>query len=214
MDFRNALIVFTSNLGADILIGNDPFHPYHEESNGDISTKTRDAVMDVVQQNCEQYLLLICKQWLTNISDAPEFLNRIDEFIVFKRLSTSSLRDIVDIRLRELQDRLIERRITLKVDDHVRSWLAERGYDPKFGARPLNRLISREIGNGLADKIIRGEVKTGDTTVVKINTKGDGLVVGTAESWSVWTKASEASEAALGAYLCSWAGSPGNNLDL
>jgi ATP-dependent Clp protease ATP-binding subunit ClpB len=185
VDFRNALIVFTSNLGADILVGNDPLHPYHEEPNGDISTKTRDAVMNIVQQTCEQYLLLICKCWLTKISDAPEFLNRIDEFIVFKRLSTSSLRDIVDIRLQELQSRLLDRRITLEVDGNVRSWLAERGYDPKFGARPLNRLISREIGNGLADKLIRGEVKTGDKAVVKINLKGDGLVVGTVESLGV-----------------------------
>ncbi len=112
-------------------------------------------------------------------------MNRIDEFIIFKRLSTSSLRDIVDIRLQELQNRLLDRRITLEVDDQVRSWLAERGYDPKFGARPLNRLISREIGNGLADKIIRGEVKTGDKAVVKINPKGDGLIVGTAESFGV-----------------------------
>ncbi len=112
-------------------------------------------------------------------------MNRIDEFIVFKRLSTSSLRDIVDIRLQELQSRLLDRRITLEVDDQVRSWLAERGYDPKFGARPLNRLISREIGNGLADKIIRGEVKSGDKAVVKIKPEGDGLVVGTAESLSV-----------------------------
>ena len=112
-------------------------------------------------------------------------MDRIDEFIIFKRLSTEALRDIVDIRLKELQTRLDDRRVTLEVDDHVRSWLAERGYDPKFGARPLNRLISRQIGNGLADKIIRGEVKTGDTAVVKINAKGDGLVVGTAESLNV-----------------------------
>jgi len=112
-------------------------------------------------------------------------MNRIDEFIIFKRLSTEALRDIVDIRLQELQTRLQDRRITLEVDDHVRSWLAERGYDPRFGARPLNRLISKQIGNGLADKIIRGEVKTGDTALVKINTKGDGLIVGTTGSVSV-----------------------------
>ncbi len=112
-------------------------------------------------------------------------MNRIDEFIIFKRLSKEALRDIVDIRLKELQLRLDDRRITLDVDDHVRSWLAERGYDPKFGARPLNRLISREIGNGLADKIIRGEVKSGDKAIVKINKGGDGLVVGTAESLGV-----------------------------
>jgi ATP-dependent Clp protease ATP-binding subunit ClpB len=65
----------------------------------------------------------------------------------------------------------------LSVDDEVRSWLAERGYDPKFGARPLNRLIAKQIGNGLADKIIRGELKTGETAVVKINKNGDGLDV-------------------------------------
>jgi ATP-dependent Clp protease ATP-binding subunit ClpB len=160
--------VFTSNLGADILCGNDPMHPYHEEPNGDVSPQVRDAVMNIVQHNY-----------------APEFMNRIDEFIIFKRLSTEALRDIVDIRLKELQTRLEDRRITLEVDDHVRTWLAERGYDPKFGARPLNRLISRQIGNGLADKIIRGEVKTGDMAVVKINPKGDGLLVGTVQSPSV-----------------------------
>ena len=109
-------------------------------------------------------------------------MNRIDEFIVFKRLSTEALRDIVDIRLRELQERLEDRRITLEVDNKTRSWLAERGYSPKFGARPLNRLISKEIGNSLADKIIRGELKMGEKATVKINESGDGLEVGTAES--------------------------------
>jgi ATP-dependent Clp protease ATP-binding subunit ClpB len=94
-----------------------------------------------------------------------------------------ALRDIVDIRLKELQQRLDERRITVKVDEKVRDWLAERGYDPKFGARPLNRLISKEISNGLADKIIRGQVKAGDEAHVRINKKGDGLEVGTKESF-------------------------------
>jgi len=159
IDFRNTLIVFTSNLGADILVGNDPLYPY-PEANGDIPTKVKNAVIEVVQR-----------------SYAPEFLNRIDEFIVFKRLSPAALRDIVDIRLRELQHRLDDRRITLEVDKSVRNWLADRGYDPKFGARPLNRLIQKEIGNSLADKIIRGLVKTGDTAVVKITEDGDGLLV-------------------------------------
>lgn len=76
-----------------------------------------------------------------------------------------------------MQRRLDDRRITLKVDDSVREWLAERGYDPKFGARPLNRLISKQIGNGLADGIIRGLVKTGDTAIVKINAAGNKLDV-------------------------------------
>ncbi|KAI9644650.1 chaperone ATPase hsp78 [Ciborinia camelliae] len=160
VDFRNTLIVFTSNLGADILVGLNPSHPYKEETNGDIAPSVRNAVMDVVQHNY-----------------APEFLNRIDEFIIFKRLSNEALRDIVDIRLLELQKRLDDRRITLEVDQEVRQWLADRGYDPKFGARPLNRLISKEIGNGLADKIIRGELKTGETAVVKINAERNGLDV-------------------------------------
>ncbi|PQE06516.1 Heat shock mitochondrial protein [Rutstroemia sp. NJR-2017a WRK4] len=160
VDFRNTLIVFTSNLGSDILVGDNPMHPYAEDANGDVAPAVRDAVMNVVQH-----------------SYAPEFLNRIDEFIIFKRLSNEALRDIVDIRISELQKRLDDKRITLKVDDEVRQWLADRGYDPKFGARPLNRLISREIGNGLADKIIRGELKTGELAVVKINDESNGLVV-------------------------------------
>ncbi|KAH6853641.1 P-loop containing nucleoside triphosphate hydrolase protein [Chaetomium sp. MPI-CAGE-AT-0009] len=160
IDFRNTIIVLTSNLGADILVGADPIHPYQETEDGDIHPKVKNAVMDVV---ASQY--------------PPEFLNRIDSFIVFKRLALSALRDIVDIRLRELQARLDDRRITLTVPDEVRQWLAERGYDPKFGARPLNRLITTQIGNGLADKIIRGEVKTGDNAVVALNPDKSGLSI-------------------------------------
>ncbi|KAI0995867.1 Heat shock protein 78 [Podosphaera aphanis] len=153
VDFRNTLIVFTSNLGAEILVN-------CEKSQGKISIGVRDAVMDVVQSNY-----------------APEFLNRIDEFIIFERLSLEALREIVDIRLRELQTRLDERRITLSVGDDIRLWLAERGYDPKFGARPLNRLIAKQIGNGLAEKIIRGEIKGGDTAMVRLDEKQEKLVV-------------------------------------
>jgi ATP-dependent Clp protease ATP-binding subunit ClpB len=158
VDFRNTIIVLTSNLGADILVGADPIHPYQETEDGDIHPKVKNAVMDVVASHYP-----------------PEFLNRIDSFIVFKRLALSALRDIVDIRLRELQARLDDRRITLTVPDDVRQWLAERGYDPKFGARPLNRLITTQIGNGLADKIIRGEVKMGDNAVVALNDDKSGL---------------------------------------
>ena len=160
VDFKNTIIVLTSNLGADILVGADPLHPYKETPDGDIHPDVKKAVMDVV---AAQY--------------PPEFLNRIDSFIVFKRLSLQALRDIVDIRLRELQARLDDRRITLVASDEVRQWLAERGYDPKFGARPLNRLITTEIGNRLADKIIRGEIRTGHTAVVEIAEDGNGLTV-------------------------------------
>ena len=156
VDFKNTIIVLTSNLGADILAGDS----YKESADGEIDPSTREAVMDVVSS-----------------AYPPEFLNRIDSFIVFKRLAKSAIRDIVDIRLAELQQRLDDRRIALSVPDGVKDWLADRGYEPKFGARPLNRLITNEIGNGLADKIIRGELKTGERAEVKIKDGNDGLEV-------------------------------------
>lgn len=152
VDFRNTLIVLTSNLGADILV--------HEGLGDDINPSTKKAVMDVVGS-----------------SFSPEFLNRIDEFIVFRRLSKNALRDIVDIRLKELQARLDDRRIALNVGSDVKEWLSTHGYDPRYGARPLNRLISREVGNGLADKIIRGDIKSGQTATVRVKTSGEGLEV-------------------------------------
>lgn len=96
---------------------------------------------------------------------------------MFKRLSKDALRDIVDIRLRELQSRLDDRRISLDVTDDVKTWLCDKGYDPRYGARPLNRLIQKEVGNSLADKIIRGTVKSGDRAKVVIKDEGEHLDV-------------------------------------
>jgi ATP-dependent Clp protease ATP-binding subunit ClpB len=151
VDFRNTMIVMTSNLGAEALVAD-------ESVGSEISSDVKQSVMDVVQA-----------------SYPPEFLNRIDEFIVFKRLSREALRDIVDIRLKELQARLDDRRITLAVSDEVKAWLCEKGYQPRYGARPLNRLISKEVGNLLADKIIRGSIKSGDVAEVVVNEAGDHL---------------------------------------
>ncbi|KAL2006144.1 hypothetical protein VTN00DRAFT_9798 [Thermoascus crustaceus] len=162
VDFRNTLIVLTSNLGADILVGADPLHSYKNQGDGEVSPEIKKAVMDVVQA-----------------SYPPEFLNRIDEFIVFNKLSKEALRDIVNIRLKELQSKLDDRRMTLKVGDEIKDWLCEQGYDPKYGARPLNRLISKEIGNRLADKIIRGEVTSGQTARVTFNADKSGLAIAT-----------------------------------
>ncbi|KAK3708865.1 chaperone ATPase hsp78 [Vermiconidia calcicola] len=153
IDFRNTMIVLTSNLGAEALVADN-------STGTEISPSVKKEVMDVVQ-----------------MSYPPEFLNRIDEFIVFKRLSREALRDIVDIRLKELQARLDDRRITLDVGDDVKAWLCDKGYDPRYGARPLNRLIAKQVGNSLADKIIRGVIKTGDTAKVIIKDDGEGLDV-------------------------------------
>ncbi|KAF9763509.1 chaperone ATPase hsp78 [Fusarium sp. DS 682] len=160
VDFKNTIIVLTSNLGADILVGQNHLHPYSETPDGEIDPLVRKAVMDVVAS-----------------AYPPEFLNRIDSFIIFKRLARGAIRDIVDIRLKELQQRLDDRRIILSVPNDVRDWLAERGYDPKFGARPLNRLITNEIGNGLADQIIKGQLKMGETAEVKIRDDKEGLEI-------------------------------------
>lgn len=150
VDFRNTMIVLTSNLGAEALIAAP------DTSAPDV----KQAVMNVVQS-----------------SYAPEFLNRIDEFIIFSRLGRDALRDIVDIRLRELQKRLDDRRISLSVPDDVKDWLCEKGYDPRYGARPLNRLIAREVGNSLANKIIRGQLKGGQTARVENDEGGQGLII-------------------------------------
>lgn len=160
VDFKNTIIVLTSNLGADILVGQNHLHPYKETADGDIDPSVRKAVMDVVGS-----------------AYPPEFLNRIDSFIVFKRLALNAIRDIVDIRLKELQQRLDDRRIVLSVPNEVRDWLAERGYDPKYGARPLNRLITNEIGNHLADQIIKGQLKMGETAEVRIRDDKEGLEI-------------------------------------
>ena len=151
VDFRNTIIVLTSNLGAEILVSGGA-------DNEVVSPEQKAAVMEIVQS-----------------SYAPEFLNRFDEFIVFNKLSKHALRDIVDIRLRELQGRLDDRRITINVSDEAKNWLCEKGYDPRYGARPLNRLIQQEIGRKLADNIIRGQLKGGDTATIACD--ADGLSV-------------------------------------
>ncbi|KAF3043230.1 chaperone ATPase hsp78 [Didymella heteroderae] len=162
IDFRNTIIVMTSNLGADIIVGDENVDSAGKESS-EISPEVRDAVMAVTQSHY-----------------APEFINRLDEFIIFRRLSREALRDIVDIRLKELQQRLDDRRIVLECSDEVKQWLCDRGYDPRFGARPLNRLIAKEVGNGLADKIIRGEIRSGNIAKVTIREDGSGLNVAAA----------------------------------
>lgn len=161
VDFRNTLVILTSNLGAEILLQPDASAQRGQGEIGDeITAEKQQAVMDVVRS-----------------SFAPEFLNRLDEFIMFQRLSRQALRDIVDVRLSELQARLNDRRILLEADDTVRDWLSEHGYDPRYGARPLNRLVASQIGNGLADLIIRGRIKSGQAVRVAVRDSDDSLEV-------------------------------------
>jgi len=137
VDFRNTLIVLTSNLGSDILANQDEGHD---------STEVRDAVMEVVRA-----------------SFRPEFLNRLDEILLFHRLSRGNMTGIVDIQLGRLHKLLADRKITLELDQAAKEWLADKGYDPVYGARPLKRVIQRSLQNPLASLILEGRVADGDT---------------------------------------------------
>lgn len=168
VDFRNTLIVLTSNLGAnDILKRGNSLQSDADDLAREILPEINTAVMDAVRS-----------------SFSPEFLNRIDEFIIFRRLSKEALREIVDIRLNELQARLDDRGIHLDVDNAVRDWLATKSYDVRYGARPLNRLVSKSIGIALADLIIRGELGTGQIAKVFVTDAGGLKVIGSGQAGS------------------------------
>ena len=140
VDFRNTLIVMTSNLGADYLV-NQP--------EGQDTDAVRDQVMAVVRS-----------------AFRPEFLNRVDEIILFHRLKKSEMGRIVDIQIARLQKLLDERKIVLALEPSGRDWLAEKGWDPAYGARPLKRVIQKSVQDSLAEMILSGAVKDGETVTV------------------------------------------------
>ena len=149
VDFRNTLIVLTSNLGSEFLAG--------LAEDQDVST-VRAQVMDAVRA-----------------AFRPEFINRLDEILTFRRLSREDMTGIVDIQLGHLRRLLAERKIGLDVDAAAKRWLANEGYSPVYGARPLKRLIQRELQNPLAERILRGEIRDGDT--VRVTATPLGLVI-------------------------------------
>ena len=149
VDFRNTILILTSNLGSQFLA--DP----------DLTSEgKRDSVMSVVRA-----------------AFRPEFLNRLDETVMFDALTRENLGEIVDLLVASLESRLRERRIGLTVTEPARGWLARVGYDPAFGARPLRRLIQREIGDRLAKLLLSGDVQDGQNVTVDINDSIDGLVM-------------------------------------
>lgn len=150
VDFKQTLIVLTSNLGAQALS--------QLPEGGDMAQAKRD-VMDAVRAHFR-----------------PEFLNRLDETIIFDRLGREDMSGIVDIQLGRLLKRLASRKIALELDEGARKWLADEGYDPVFGARPLKRVIQRSLQDPLAEMILAGDVKDGETIHVSIG--ADGLIIG------------------------------------
>ena len=150
VDFRNTLIVMTSNLGAEMLV---------VQADGEDSSAVREQVMHAVRAHFR-----------------PEFINRVDEIILFHRLRREDMAAIVDIQLMRLGKLLEDRKITLDLSPAARAWLADKGYDPAYGARPLKRVIQKTVQDPLAERILAGTVLDG--TEVTIGAGPDGLVVG------------------------------------
>ena len=148
VDFKNSLIIMTSNIGAEYLV----------------SLKDTDDMSEA-----KAFVLAEVKTRFR-----PEFVNRLDEIIVFHRLRRENMTRIVDIQLRHLQHLLADRKITIELDEAARTWLANMGYDPAYGARPLRRVIQKQVQDPLAEQILAGEVKDGDTVQITV---ADGKLV-------------------------------------
>jgi ATP-dependent Clp protease ATP-binding subunit ClpB len=146
VDFRNTLIVLTSNLGSEYLAS---------LPEGQMVDEVRGQVMEAVRA-----------------AFRPEFLNRLDEILLFRRLSRDDMVGIVDIQLAQLQKLLEDRKVVLDIDEEAKKWLAATGYDPVYGARPLKRVIQRELQNPLAEKILSGEVRDGEAVRVTASPLG------------------------------------------
>ncbi|MGZ4610062.1 MAG: AAA family ATPase, partial [Actinomycetes bacterium] len=149
VDFRNAIIILTSNLGSSFLVDQslDP-------------SVAREQVLGLVRATFK-----------------PEFLNRLDEIVLFDALSTDDLARIVDLQVDQLRRRLESRRLTLEVTEGARGWLARMGFDPVYGARPLRRLVQSAIGDPLAKALLAGEIHDGSTVRVDLGESGDALTV-------------------------------------
>jgi ATP-dependent Clp protease ATP-binding subunit ClpB len=144
VNFNNTLIVMTSNLGAHALAD--------DKSEGDVSERTREEVLDAIRGHFR-----------------PEFLNRIDEIVFFKRLGRAEIDRIVGVQLKRLEKLLADRRITIALDDAAMHWLAERGYDPVYGARPLKRAIQKELQDPLARMLLEGRIQDGGDVKVTVD---------------------------------------------
>jgi ATP-dependent Clp protease ATP-binding subunit ClpB len=151
VDFKNTLIILTSNLGADALAD-------HLEG-------------DLTPHVCDQVMMAVKKAF------RPEFLNRLDEILIFHRLSRSNMSQVVKIQIKRLQDRLAERKITLNMEEKALEWLAEGGFDPLYGARPLKRVIQRTLQDPLALKLLDGSLLEG--SIINVSCDRDGLVIKT-----------------------------------
>jgi ATP-dependent Clp protease ATP-binding subunit ClpB len=148
VDFKNTIVIMTSNIGSHRIL------QYQGSFIGEVYDRMKDAVLEELRAHFR-----------------PEFLNRVDEIIVFHALSEEHLKQIVDIQLRRLRERLAERHIELELTDEARTHLVRAGYDPIYGARPLKRVIQKEIETALGRQLLEGKIRDGQTVVVAYDAK-------------------------------------------
>lgn len=150
VDFKNTILIMTSNVGSDLIYRKTlGFDGAEKRSEMPSYEELKSKVMESLK---EQF--------------RPEFLNRVDEIVVFKSLDKKEIEKIVDLELKKVEKLLSSQKIKLRATERAKKWLTEEGYDPKFGARPLKRLIQKVIGNPISDKIIEGKFKEGDTITI------------------------------------------------
>ncbi len=165
VDFRNTLIAMTSNIGSQHIVAMSENARARATADSESADESSDPVLDVeIEMKIREEL---------KRSFRPEFLNRVDETIIFHRLTRDNLRDIAELQVRALRQRLADRGMTLTLTDAAKDLLAAEGYDPTYGARPLKRLIQRQIENPLARRMLAGEFSEGDE--VRVDVSGDGL---------------------------------------
>jgi ATP-dependent Clp protease ATP-binding subunit ClpC len=162
VDFKNTLIIMTSNIGSKVIEKGGSSFGF--ESSGNEAESRYIRIRDKVNEDLKGYF-------------RPEFLNRLDEIIVFRQLTRDEVKQIADIMLREISTRLLDQGITLEVTERFKNRLADEGFDPSYGARPLRRAIMRLLEDSLAEAMLSGQVKDGDTTVIDVDDDGQVKVL-------------------------------------
>ena len=152
VDFKNTIIVMTSNIGSQRILQYKGIHV------GEVYDRMKETVFEELRKHFR-----------------PEFLNRVDDIIVFHALTEGNLKKIVDIQLKRLQEACDERHISITLTDEAKSHMVRKGYDPSYGARPLKRVLQKEIENALSRMILKGEIKDGQTVEVDYDLSTDGL---------------------------------------
>ena len=155
VDFKNTVVIMTSNTGVELI--------KRDTSLGFATSKTGTKARQQSYEDMKEKVMAEVKKTFR-----PEFLNRLDEIIVFHELNEEQLRQIVDLMVKDLQQRLVERQLELEITEAAKSWLAKTGFDPVYGARPLRRAVERYVENPLSTRVLRGEFNEGDKVVVDL----------------------------------------------